>query len=99
LEKKMVLVKVHNPIGKAYESEQKEIKVVKRLDTLSGKIIGFIDDMKPNAGSFLKYIEEFLKNDYRTPATYRVRKYLTPNMAIAQELDSSVQGVVIAWGD
>ena len=95
----MMLVKVHNPIGKAYGAEQKELKVVKRLDTLSGKIIGFIDDMKPNAGSFLKYIEKFIKNDYRTPVTYKVRKHLTPNMAIAHELDSSVQGVVIAWGD
>jgi len=94
------IVSVYNPIGKVYESGQDmgQTSAI-RPTSLNGKVLGFIDDMKPNAGPFLKFIEGFAKSDYRIPSTHMVRKYLTPNMAIAHELDPSVAAVVVAWGD
>jgi len=96
----MPIVKVYNPIGNVFESE-KEARhtVVTRSASLNGKILGLIDDMKPNAGAFLKFIEGFMKNDYLISSTHTARKYLTTNMAIAHELDPSVEAVVVAWGD
>lgn len=96
----MTIVKVCNPIGKVFESEPEAGQPAAiRLESLNGKVLGFIDDMKPNAGPFLKFIETFAKNDHLIPSTHTVRKYLTPNMAIAHELDPSVAAAVVAWGD
>jgi hypothetical protein len=96
----MPIVKVYNPIGEVYESAQDIGQTsANRPTSLNGKVMGFIDDMKPNAGAFLKFIEGFMKKDYQIPTTHIVRKFLTPNMAIADELDSSVSAVVVAWGD
>ena len=96
----MATVKVYTPIGEV-ESTDDRIASVKsgQLETLSGKSVGFIDDMKPNAGVFLENIEALMKKDFELPATHTVRKYVTPNMAIAHELDPSVEAVVVAWGD
>lgn len=96
----MTIVKVYNPIGNAFKSEQDTGQTAAtRPSSLNGEVLGFIDDMKPNAGAFLKFIEGFAKSDYLIPSTHAVRKYLTPNMAIAHELDPSVTAVVVAWGD
>lgn len=96
----MTIISVYNPIGNVYESEQDKVQTaVTRPASLNGKVLGFIDDMKPNAGPFLKFIEGFAKSNYLIPSTHTVRKYLTPNMAIAHELDPSVAAVVVAWGD
>ena len=96
----MPIVKVYNPIGSVFESEKEASQTaVNRSATLNGKVMGLIDNMKPNAGAFLKFIEGFLKKDYQIPSTHTARKYLTTNMAIAQELDPTVEAVVIAWGD
>ena len=96
----MKSVKVYNPIGNVFQSEE-EMKqtVVTRAASLNGKILGFIDAMKPNAGVFLRFIEGFIKNDFSIPSTHTARKHLTPNMAIAHELDPSVEAVLVAWGD
>lgn len=96
----MAIVRVYNPIGKVCEPEQDAGQTtVNRPASLNGNVLGFIDDMKPNAGTFLKFIEGFAKSDYLIPSTHTVRKYLTPNMGIAHELDPSVSAVVVAWGD
>ena len=95
-------VRVYNPIGKVFVPEQDADAgqaTVNRPASLNGNVLGFIDDMKPNADTFLKFIEGFAKSDYLIPTTHTVRKSLTPNMAIAHELDPSVSAVVVAWGD
>ena len=48
--------------------------VARRLETLTGKSIGFIDNIKPNAGLFIQDIEEMLRADYAGIETHTVRK-------------------------
>ena len=95
----MTQITVYNPVGEVEPPAQSEHQIGERLGSLADKVIGFIDDMKPNAGAFLKLIEQSIKEDYPVSATHTVRKTLTSTMAIAHELDSSVQGAVVAWGD
>lgn len=89
-------VKVFNPIG---ESNITITDPAERLDTLSGKVIGFIDNMKPKADLFLKFIEELIKYDSDNVNIVRARKDPNPNLLIAFELEDKAQGVVNAWGD
>jgi len=70
-----------------------------RLGTLADRFVGFIDAMKPNAGPFLRLIEERMRAEFTLRGTHTVRKHLTPNMAIAHALDPAAQGAVVAWGD
>ncbi|MEE8397125.1 MAG: hypothetical protein V3S29_13800 [bacterium] len=93
----MEITRVHNPVGRSAAGQG--MPTGARLDSLAGKVIGFIDDMKPNAGLFLRHIETMLKEEFQPPATHTVKKTLTSCMAIANELDESVEAVVIAWGD
>ena len=93
----METVRVHNPIGRSSSGQSQLIGA--RLGTLAGKVIGYIDDMKPNAGLFLSYIEEMMRAEFRPSSTFTVKKTLTSCMAIANELDESVEAAVIAWGD
>lgn len=95
----MTQITVYNPVGEVETLAQSERQIGERLGSLANKVIGFIDDMKPNAGTFLKLIEQSIKEEYPVSATHTVRKTLTSNMAAAQDLDSSVQGAVVAWGD
>ncbi len=95
----MSQVVLYNPVGEIDAVGQDTGQIGERLGSLANKVIGFIDDMKPNAGPFLKFIEELMIADHPIPATHTVRKNVTPNMAIAHDLDSSVQGAVVAWGD
>lgn len=95
----MSLMHVYNPVGKPSDPGDKLHQIGERLGSLSGKMIGFIDDMKPNAGLFLKFVEQLMKEKNLIPPTDTVRKNVTPNMAMAHELDPAVKGVVVAWGD
>ena len=90
------LVTLVNPIG---ECAGEHSALAHRLDTLEGKSIGFIDNIKPNAGLFLRYIEEMIRADCPTVQTHTVRKNFTPNYLIADKLDGKVHAVVNAWGD
>jgi len=90
------LVTLVNPIG---ERQGEQSALAPRLDTLQGKSIGFIDNIKPNAGLFLRYIEEMIRADYPGVQTHTVRKDFTPNHLIADRLYGKVHGVVNAWGD
>ena len=90
------LVTLINPIG---ECVAEHSTLARRLDTLEGKSIGFIDNIKPNAGLFLRYIEEMFRMDYPGVQTHTVRKNFTPNHLIADKLDGKVHAVVNAWGD
>jgi hypothetical protein len=90
-------VKVFNPIG---QSTIKKIKLAKRLDTLSGEVIGFIDNTRPNVGLFLKYIiEELLNDDFENVETITVCKALPTGPAPISELEDKVAGVVNVWGN
>jgi hypothetical protein len=48
--------------------------LARRLETLNGKPIGFIDNIKPNAGLFIQHIEEMLRADHSGLTTHTVRK-------------------------
>ena len=89
-------VRLVNPVGsRALE----RATLARRLDTLTGKSIGFIDNIKPNAGLFIQYIEEMLRADYTGIETHTVRKNFTSSKLIAHQLDGKVDALVNAWGD
>ena len=90
------LVTLVNPLG---ERQAEQSALARRLDTLQGKSIGFIDNIKPNAGLFLRYIEEMIRADYPGVQTHTVRKDFTPNYLIADRLHGKVDAAVNAWGD
>jgi hypothetical protein len=73
--------------------------LARRLDSLQGKSIGFIDNFKPNAGPFLSYVEEMMRAEYPGVQTHTVRKHAFASYLIANELEGKVHGVVNAWGD
>ena len=85
-----------NPLG---FPDKVQAALAARLKSLEGKTIGLIDNIKPNAGLFLSYIEEMLKSDHPTIQFYKVRKNFTSSRLIADQLVGKVQGVVNAWGD
>lgn len=89
-------VKLVNPVG------QRSVAcatLAPRLDTLQGKCIGFIDNIKPNAGLFIRYIEELMRAEYPDIETRTVRKNFTSSKLIANELEGKVRALVNAWGD
>jgi len=91
--KKIVVL---NPIGR---STVEAFQLAGRLKDFHGKKIGFIDNMKPNAGLFLEKVGEFLRAKFNDIEIITVRKTITTNMPIAAELERKVDAVVNAWGD
>lgn len=92
----MSKVVVLSPVGR---STVKAFGLAARLKDFEGKRIGFIDNMKPNAGSFLERVGVLLKSKFNDVEIITVRKTITTNMPIAAELKGKVEGVVNAWGD
>ncbi|HBB16350.1 MAG TPA: hypothetical protein DCZ97_04850 [Syntrophus sp. (in: bacteria)] len=89
-------VVVLNPIGR---SNVKSFELSARLKGFHGKKIGFIDNMKPNAGPFLERVGELLRSMFNDIEITKFRKTLTTNMPIAAELEGKVDAVVNVWGD
>jgi hypothetical protein len=89
-------VKLVNPVG---QRAVERAALARRLDTLNGKSIGFIDNIKPNANLFIQYIEAMIRADYTGVETRTVRKNFTSSKLIAHELEGGVQALVNAWGD
>ncbi|OGA53435.1 MAG: hypothetical protein A3G24_15895 [Betaproteobacteria bacterium RIFCSPLOWO2_12_FULL_62_13] len=89
-------IKLVNPVGQRAVART---TLARRLDTLRGKSIGFIDNMKPNANLFVQYIEEMIRADYPDVRTHAVRKNYTSSKLIADQLDGKVDCLVNAWGD
>lgn len=89
-------VKLVNPVGQRAAARA---TLAPRLDTLQGKCIGFIDNIKPNAGLFVRYIEEMMRAGYPDIETRTVRKNFTSSKLIANELEGKVHALVNAWGD
>ena len=87
---------VLNPIGR---STVKSFDLSARLKELRGKKIGFIDNMKPNAGPFLERVGELFSSRFNDIEITKFRKSLTTNMPIAAEVEGKVDAVVNAWGD
>ena len=85
-----------NPVGQRAAAP---VQLAPRLTTLSGKSIGFIDNMKPNANLFVQYVEELLRSDYPDVQTHTVRKNFTSSKLIADQLEGKVDALVNAWGD
>ena len=85
-----------SPIGEVFG---KPISLARRLESLEGKSIGFIDNAKPNAKQFLHFIEELILKKYSGVRTQMVSKNFTPNYLIADQLQGKVDAAVNAWGD
>jgi hypothetical protein len=89
-------IKLVNPVGSRAAAR---VALARRLETLDGKSIGFIDNIKPNANLFVQYIEEMMRADYTGIKTHTVRKNFTSSKPIAHELEGRVDALVNAWGD
>lgn len=89
-------IKIVNPVG---QRAVERAALARRLDTLNGKSIGFIDNIKPNANLFIGYIEEMMRAQYTGLETHTVRKNFTSSKLIAHELEGKVHALVNAWGD
>lgn len=89
-------VRIVNPVG---QRAAERIALARRLETLNGKSIGFIDNIKPNAGLFIQNIEAMLRAEFSGITTHIVRKNFTSSKLIANELEGKVQALVNAWGD
>ncbi len=88
--------RIVSPIG---QRAVERMALARRLDTLNGKSIGLIDNIKPNAGLFIQHIEDMMRADYKDVQTHTVRKNFTSSKLIANELEGKVQALVNAWGD
>ena len=89
-------VKLVNPVGQRASAP---VTLAPRLASLSGKSIGLIDNMKPNANLFIGYIDEMIRADYPDARTRTVRKDFTSSRLIADQFDGEVDALVNAWGD
>ena len=89
-------IRIVNPVG---QRAVERMALARRLDTLNGKSIGFIDNIKPNAGLFIQYLEEMMRANLTGLRTHTVRKNFTSSKLIANELDGKVDALVNAWGD
>jgi len=91
-----MVMRLVNPLG---FPEKVQAALAARVRSLDGITIGLIDNIKPNAGLFLSYIEELLKKDHPSAKFLSVRKNFTSSRLIADQLVGKVQAVVNAWGD
>ena len=55
-------IEVLNPTARAAVAE---LEIAHRLDDLNGKVIGFLDNDKPNFSIFLSRVEELLCRDFK----------------------------------
>lgn len=90
------LLKIVNPIG---QCRVEPVPLARRLDSLSGKSVGFINTGKPNVEHFLAQVEDMIRADYSEVQILIVRKDFSAAQPIAHELEGKVQAVVNAWAD
>ena len=64
-------IEVLNPTAKATTAE---LEIAPRLDDLNGKVIGFLDNDKPNFGIFLSRVEELLCQNFKFAEIVHIRK-------------------------
>ena len=89
-------VKLVNPVGQRASARA---ALARRHESLDGRSIGFIDNIKPNANLFLAAIEEMMRASFPAIRTQTLRKNFTSSKLIAHEFAGKVDAVVNAWGD
>lgn len=95
-------IMVLNPTAKG---KIRKREIASRLDNLSGKVIGFLDNGKPNSDLFLAHIKEALSMEFRLSDLLEKAKTTYPygggpaSEDIYHGLASSCQGVIVAMGD
>ncbi len=73
-----------------------------RLDTLDGKVIGFLDNSKPNSDHFLAMLEEELSGRFQLAGVVRARKPTASRICpeeILTDLLSRCDALITAIGD
>lgn len=99
VEKKVVVL---NPTARGKISKR---EIASRLDNLDGKVIGFLDNGKPNSDLFLTHIKEALSQEFRPFSVLEKAKTTYPygggpaSEDIYHGLASFCQGVIVAMGD
>lgn len=94
---------VLDPTAKASVPEQ---EMAPRVADLNGKIIGFLENNKPNADIFLKRVEELLSQRFKLAGTMYRRKQRGPTSTtsgaseeLIKELVEKCDAVVNGIGD
>lgn len=93
------MLEVLDPSAKA---QRDEMPIAQRVNSLDGKTVGFLDNIKPNFSVFLDKIEELLKANYNIKGVVRRRKINATTPATEQtikELASQCQVVITGSGD
>ncbi|MBI2907498.1 MAG: hypothetical protein HYX92_07595 [Chloroflexi bacterium] len=92
-------VEVLEPVS---ESKTVRREITSRLDSLDGKIVGFLDNTKPNADTLLSAVADLLTRKHHLANAIQVRKALvikTAGPEIFQMLTERADAVVTASGD
>jgi hypothetical protein len=77
---------VLSPEGKARTSAQR-VSALPRFPELNGKVIGFLDNSKPNNDMLQARFEELLKQNYRIAGVVKRRKLTAQQGAPKADLD------------
>ncbi|MFH1485194.1 MAG: hypothetical protein ABIH46_03905 [Chloroflexota bacterium] len=84
------------------ETKTKRREVSPRLDSLANKVVGFLDNTKPNADILLSDVAELLAKKQHLSNTIQVRKELvikTAGPQIFDMLSERCNAVITASGD
>lgn len=77
---------VLNPEGKARTSTDR-IATLPRFPDLRGKVVGLLDNSKPNADKLEERFEELLREKYGVAGVIKRRKISAQQGALKQDLD------------
>lgn len=92
---------VLSPEGKA-QSSALRVPAVPRLPDLNGKVVGFLDNGKPNADKLEERFEELLKKSYNIRGVIRRRKISAQQGApkvYLDELAAQADCIISGLGD
>lgn len=94
-------IKVLSPTGVPPDGK---IQVTPRVKSLNGKMIGFVDNGKPNFNIFVSRVEELLNQKYNLAGVMHVEKgHLGSATAVPpermEELANSCDAVICGVGD
>lgn len=79
-----------------------EVSLAPRLDSLEGKVVGFLDNSKLNADRFLALLEQELASRYHLAEVVRARKPSGSRICpeeILSDLVSRCDAIITAVGD
>ena len=84
------------------DPEPVEASMAPRPDTLDGKVVGFLDNTKPNADKILSMVEELMAKRYNLAGVIRKRKPAASKGAPQEMLDEMAKKchfVIVGVGD